>query len=99
MTIQISLDAGSNDSFLSGNYIQGTGLINEEPFWLQQNGSQSIWSYEVIYGSVWMIGDANHLGKFHGRIFVNADKDNTYPNTSLPVTFKDVGIIKLEFLR
>ena len=66
MTIELSLDAGSNDSFLSGTYFQGTGLINEKPFWLQQSGSHAIWSYEVTYGSVWMIGDVNHLGNFHG---------------------------------
>ena len=96
MTIEISLDAGSNDSFLYGKYVQGTGLINDKPFWLQQNGSHAIWSCRVIYGSVWMIGNVNHLSKFLGMIFVNGDKNNTYPNTSLPVTFKDIGMHKFE---
>ena len=92
MTIELSLYAGSNDSYFSGTYLQGTGLINEKPFWLQQNGSHGIWSFEVTYGRVWMIGDVNHLGKFHGMIFVNADKNYTYPNASLPVTLKDIGM-------
>ena len=52
----------------------------------------------MIYGSVWMIGDVNHLGKFLGMIFVNADKNNTYPNTSAPVTFKGIGRNDFELL-
>ena len=96
LTIELSLNAGSNHSYYSGTYLQGTGLINEKPFWLQQNGSHAIWSFKVIYGSVWMIGDINHLGKFHGMIFVNADKNNTYPNATSPVNFKDIGMHKFE---
>ena len=92
MTIQISLDAGLNDSFLSGKYVQETGLIDEKPFWLQQNGSHAIWSYRVIYGSLWMIGDVTYLGKFQGKIFVNADKNDTYPNANPPITFKNIGM-------
>ena len=44
-----------------------------------------------------MIGDVTNLGgRFRGKIFVNADKNNTYPNASLPV-FKDVvGMHKYE---
>ena len=67
-------------------------MINEKPFWLKQNGSHAIWSFKVTYGSVWMIGDVNHLGKFHGMIFVNSDKNNTYPNARLPIIFKNIGI-------
>ena len=92
LTIELSLDAGSNDSYFSGTYFQGTGLINEKPFWLQQNGSRAIWSFKMIYDSVWVIGDVNHLGKFQGKIFVNADKNIIYPNASLPVTFKNIGM-------
>ena len=44
----------------------------------------------MIYGSVWVIGDVNHLGRFQGKIFVNAEQDNTYPNSSLPITLKDI---------
>ena len=96
MTIQLSLDAGSNDTFLSEKYVQGTGLINEKPFWLQQNGSHAIWSFKVIYGSVWMIGDMTQLGNFQGKIIVNADDDNTYPNASGSVFFKDIGMNKFK---
>ena len=92
MSIELSLDVASNDSYFSGTYLQGTGLINEKPFWLQKNGSHAIWySY-----SDWIIGDVTNLGKFHGKIFVNADKNDTYPNASLPITFKNIGMHELE---
>ena len=88
--MELSLDAGSNDSFLSGTYLQGTGLINENPFWLQLNGSHAIWYH--WYTSDWIIGSVTNLGKYRGKIYINDDKDNTYPNASLPVTFKNIGI-------
>ena len=89
LKIQLSLDAGFNHSYFSGEYLQGTGLINEQPFWLQENGSHAIWYHWYI--SDWIIGDANRLGKYWGKIFVNEDQDKSYPNASLPVTFKDIG--------
>ena len=92
LTIELSFNAGSNHSYYSGTYLQEIGLNNEKPFWLQQNGSHAIWySY-----SDWIIGDMIHLGKFHGKIFVNADKNDTYPNASLPITFKNIGMHELE---
>ena len=94
MSIELSLDAGSNDSHFTGTYLQGTGLINEKPFWLEQNGSHAIWYH--WYTSDWIIGDMTHLGKFQGKIFVNADKNNTYPNAIQPITFKEIGMYNFE---
>ena len=76
--------------------MQGTGPINEQPFWLQQNGSHAIWGHKVLYGLVWIIGDVTDLGRFLGKIFVNADKNNTYPNASTPVSFEDIGMQNFE---
>ena len=88
LKIQLSIGAGFNKSYLTGTYLQVTGLINEKPFWLQQNGSHAIWySY-----SDWIIGDMIHLGKFHGKIFVNVDQNDIYPNASLPITFMDTSM-------
>ena len=94
--IELVIDTDSDEAHFSGTYLLGASLVNEKPFWSQQNGSHAIWSHEVLYGSVWIIGDLSQLGRFHGKIFVNADKNNTYPNASLPVTFKDIGMHKLE---
>ena len=90
LSIELSLDAGSNDSYFSRTYLQGTGPINEKPFWFEQNGSRAIWYH--WYTSDWIIGNVTNLGKYWGKILINADKNNTYPNASLPVTFKKVGI-------
>ena len=43
-----------------------------------------------------MIGDVTDLGRFQGKIFVNADKNNTYPNASAPVSFEDIGMQNFE---
>ena len=94
LTIELSLDVGSNDSFLSGTYLQGTGPTNGRPFWLQQNGSHAIWYH--WYTSDWIIGNVTNLGKYLGDIYINADKDNTYPNASMPVTFKNIGMHNFE---
>ena len=102
MTIELSLDAGSNHSYFSGTYLQGTGLINETPFWLQQNGSHAIWYHWYVSG--WMIGDETNLGgRFWGMIYVNSDNNTNYPNASQPFTFKNIGTYvcmhKYELLR
>ena len=90
LTIELSLDVGSNDSFLSGTYLQGTGLTNEKPFWLQQNGSHAIWYQSYV--SDWIIGDVTNLGKYLGDIYIYDEKNHPYPNASVPVTFKNIGI-------
>ena len=92
LKIELELDVESNEAHLAGIYLQQTGLINEKPFWLQQNGGHAIWSSNVSYGSVWLIGDVTQLGEFQGKIFVNADENNIYPNASLPVTFQNIGM-------
>ena len=75
-------------------YLQGIGPINEKPFWLQQNGSHAIWYHRYVSG--WMIGDVTNLGgRFWGKIFVNSDNNINYPNASLPVTFKDIGMYNM----
>ena len=88
--LKIELSLASNYSYFSGTYLQGTGLINNNPFWLQQNGSHAIWYHWYI--SDWIIGDATNLGKYLGNIYIYADKNNLYPDASKPVTFKNIGM-------
>ena len=100
--LKIELLLQSNYSYFSGTYLQGTGLINDNPFWLQQNGSHAIWYHWYISG--WMIGDVTDLGgRFWGKIFVNYDNNTNYPNASQPFTFKNIGTYvcmhKYELLR
>ena len=38
-----------------------------------------------------------NLGKLQGKVFVNIDQDNIYPNASQPVTFKDIGMHNFEW--
>ena len=85
LTIELSLDAGSNDSYLSGTYLQGIGPINEKPFWLQQNGSHAIWYHWYVSG--WMIGEVSYLGQFKGKIYVNEDINSIYPNNAHSIIF------------
>ena len=91
MSIELSLDAGSNDSSLSGTHLQGTGLINEKPFWLEQNGSHAIWYNWYVSG--WIIGDVTNLGgRFWGKMFVNSENNTTYPYIGPSVTLKGIGM-------
>ena len=93
LKFDLILNGGSSiDLNFSGTYLQGTGLTNGNPFWLQQNGSYAIWYYKVTYGNVLAIGNVTDLGKFQGNIYVNADKSALYPNTTPPITFKEIGM-------
>lgn len=95
LTIELSFDAGSNESDLTGTYFQGSGLKNENPFWLQQNGSHAIWYHSISHGSaVWIIGDLTNFGEFQGSIYINIDKNTTYPNAApLSLTLEDIGML------
>ena len=92
--LKIELLLQSNYSYFSGTYLQGTGLINEKPFWLQQNGSHAIWYQSYI--SDWIIGDVTNLGKYLGDIYISDEKNHLYPNASIPVTFKNIGMHNFE---
>ena len=90
LKIELMLDAGSNYPYFSGTYLQGTGLINENPFWLQQNGCHAIW-HQDWYVSDWMIGDETNLGeRLLGKIIINPYNNTTYPNFNHSVTLKDI---------
>ena len=94
LKFDLVLDEGSSiDLHFSGTYLQGTGLINGNPFWLQQNGSHAIWYHKVTYGNVLVIGNVTDVGKFQGNIYINANKSALYPNTTPPITFKEIGML------
>ena len=92
--LTIQLDAGSHQIF-SGTYIQGTGLVNEKPFWLQQNGSYRIWCRNVFYGSVWIIGHNANLGQFLGHILVITENNASYP-LAISSHLESKGIIQFQ---
>ena len=88
--LKIELLLQSNYSYFSGTYLQGTGLINDNPFWLQQNGSHAIWYHWYVSG--WIIGDKTKLGtKFWKKIIVNSDNNTTYQYIGPSVTSQDIG--------
>ena len=53
-----------------GNYTLAEGLVNEFPYWNQQDGKYAIWSF---WSSNWIVGHIDDLGKALGYIAVQFD--------------------------
>lgn len=96
--IELTLDGDMKEKFpeLSGSYLQGIGLVNQNPYWLQKNGPSAIWYYS--YFSDWIVGNELHLGEFWGNVYAPTDHENTVNRTNAPkwidvvdVNFKVIG--------
>ena len=48
---------------LEGTYILAPEPVNEEPYWVQENGKNSIWKFTNEYEEGWAIGSTEYLGR------------------------------------
>ena len=46
-----------------GTYILAPEPVNEEPYWVQENGKNSIWKFTNEYEEGWAIGSTEYLGR------------------------------------
>ena len=79
--IELILDGEMKELFpeLSGTFVQGEGLVNQNPYWIQQNGTSAIWYHSFFRD--WIVGNEVNLGDFWGNIYALSDQ-NTVANGS-----------------
>ena len=79
--IELILDGEMKEQFpeMSGSFIQGEGLINQNPYWLHQTGTSAIWYHWFFLD--WIVGNEVNLGDFWGNIYAQSDQ-NTVANGS-----------------
>ena len=66
MKLILNGDANKKQGERQGIYILGEKLVNNHPYWEQQNGSSALWFLKVI--RYWMVGPKTYLGQDHGGI-------------------------------